>query len=313
MPMKHIFIINPAAGKRDNTLELAAQIRETCTRRQLDYEIRLTEYPRHAVELVREAGLRQGSHPVRFYACGGDGTLNEVACGAAGLPNAAITHLPCGSGNDFIKIFGADTEAFRQLDRLLEGEELALDYIRSDRGVSLNILTVGVDARIADGMQKYKRIPFLHGEMAYNASTVENVLRGLCERYTVEVDGVDYSGRCTLILAGNGRFYGGGFCPVPEADPTDGLLEVLLIREVSLMTVMKVIGTYKAGRHRELPQYITHLQAKSLRIAAQPGRQLTVNLDGEIVRCDSVSLEVAQDKLRFVVPKGVSLLPGRAL
>lgn len=311
--MKHIFLINPAAGKSDSTVGLAGQLRESCTRRGLDYDIRITEYPRHAVTLVRELAAAHPGEALRFYACGGDGTLNEVACGAAGLPNVSITHFPCGSGNDFIKLFDGEAAAFHRLEGLPDGQELEVDYIRSDRGVSLNILTVGVDARIARDMQKYKRIPLLGGSMAYNVATVENVLRGLCEDYTVEVDGVDYSGRYTLILAANGRFYGGGFCPVPEAAPTDGLLEVLLVREVSLFTVMKVIGAYKAGRHRELPRYITHLQAKSLRIAAAPGRQLTLNLDGEIVQCEDVSLEVAADKLRFAVPKGVSLLPGRTL
>lgn len=309
--MKHIFLINPAAGKSDSTLPLCARIRESCGQRGLTYDIRTTEYPRHAVQLVREIAADHPGEALRFYACGGDGTLNEVACGAAGLPGVSITHFPCGSGNDFIKLFGADAAAFHRLEGLLDGQELELDYIRSDRGISLNILTVGVDARIARDMQKYKRIPLLGGGMAYNASTVENVLKGLCEDYTVEVDGVDYSGRYTLILAGNGRFYGGGFCPVPEADPADGLLEVLLIREVSLFTVMRVIGAYKAGRHRELPRYITHLQARSMRIGAAPGRQLTLNLDGEIVQCESVSLEVAADKLRFAVPKGIQLLPGR--
>ena len=120
--------------------------------------------------------------------------------------------------------------------------------------------------------------------MAYHASTVENVLKGLHEPYGIEIDGKSYDGRQTLILAGNGRFYGGGYNPVPEADPTDGLLEVLLIRAVDLITVMKVIGAYKQGLHRRLPQYITHLQAKSITIFHQEGKDMTVNLDGEIVK-----------------------------
>jgi YegS/Rv2252/BmrU family lipid kinase len=309
--MKHVFIINPAAGKKDSTTQVAASIRAVCVKRGLEYDILTTEYPRHAAQLVQQKAAEYVGEQVRFYACGGDGTLNEVAHGAAGLDNVSITHYPCGSGNDFIKLFGADCQSFKVLENLIDGKEVELDYIESDCGVCFNVFSVGVDARIAAGMQKYKRIPLLHGSMSYHASTVENLLRGLHEPYGIQIDGEDFSGEQTLVLAGNGRFYGGGYNPVPEADPTDGLLEVLLIRAVDLLTVAKVIGAYKQGRHRQYAQYITHLQAKSLTIFHQGGKNMTVNLDGEIVKTPRVSLRVSDRKLRFVIPQCEELLPPR--
>ncbi len=311
--MKHIFIINPAAGKSDSTAPVAAGIRRTCVERQLDYEILTTEYPRHAIELVKKKAVEYAGRTMRFYACGGDGTLNEVAAGAAGLANVSITHYPCGSGNDFIKLFGVDCQAFKDLNALIDGKEVALDYMETDCGACINVFSVGVDARVASGMQKYKRIPMLHGAMAYNISTVENVLKGLSEPYEVEVDGAVFSGKQTLILAGNGRYYGGGFNPVPEADPTDGLLDVLIIKAVDLITVMKVIGAYKAGRHRQYPQYITHLKAKSMSVRHRDGKDMQVNLDGEIIPSPRVSLRVADHKLRFVIPQSEQLLPPRVI
>ena len=309
--MKHLFVINPAAGKRDSTIQVAATIREVCRRRGLDYEILPTEYPRHAVELVKEKAAQYNGEALRVYACGGDGTLNEVAAGAAGLANVTITHYPCGSGNDFIKLFGADCTAFRSLDNLIDGKEVELDYMESDCGVSINVFSVGVDARIADGMQKFKRIPLLHGSAAYNASTVEQVLRGLHEPYCVDIDGVSYDSSYTLLLAANGRFYGGGYNPVPEADPTDGLLDILMIDAVDVLTVMKVIGGYKAGQHRKFSRWIHHLRAKELTIRHRDGKDLTVNLDGEIVKAPRVSLSIAPHKLRFVIPQSEALLPPR--
>ena len=105
---KHIFIINPAAGRSDQTAPVAGVIGELLRRRALDYEILITEAPKHATRLVAEAAARAGDRPLRFYACGGDGTLNEVATAVVRIPNAACTHFPTGSGNDFIKIFGSD-------------------------------------------------------------------------------------------------------------------------------------------------------------------------------------------------------------
>ena len=118
--MKHVFIINPAAGKQDSTVEVAAAIRAVCVERGLEYDILPTEYPKHAVELVKKKAVEYAGEAIRFYACGGDGTLNEVAAGAAGLANVSITHYPCGSGNDFIKLFGVDCQSFKKLENLIE-------------------------------------------------------------------------------------------------------------------------------------------------------------------------------------------------
>lgn len=309
--VKHIFIINPAAGRRDSTNQVAADIRAAAMELGVDYEILTTEYPRHAVSQVRQKAAEYPDRSLRFYACGGDGTLNEVAAGAAGLQNVAISHYPTGSGNDFIKLFGADCRAFSDLKSLICGKELELDYMETDRGISLNVFSVGVDARIADGMQKYKRIPILQGKTAYNISTVENLLRGLSEPYEILVDGQRFEGKYCLVLAGNGRFYGGGANPVPEADPTDGRLDVLLVKDLSLLKASQVIGGYMSGRHSSYPQYITKLMATELTVRHRQGKSMTINLDGEIVHASTVTLRLAKDKLHFVIPQSAQLLPPR--
>ena len=121
--MKHLFIINPAAGKSDKTAEYTAKIESAC--KGQDYEIRLTEAPGDATRFAREAAKR--GEEVRLYACGGDGTLNEVVAGAAGYDNAAVTAYVGGSGNDFVKMFD-DRDAFRDLDRLLGAETATFNF-----------------------------------------------------------------------------------------------------------------------------------------------------------------------------------------
>ena len=298
--MRHIFIINPAAGSRDRTQDYSVAIHELCHARDLDYRIEVSAAPGDCARIAREAA-RTGEE-VRLYACGGDGTLNEVAAGAAGFPNASVTVFSGGSGNDFVKLF-SDPKAFFDLERLLDPEEATFDLIDCNGDISLNICSVGLDARIGTDVAAYKRLPFLHGFKAYAASTVVNVIRGISEHYIVEVDGETVDGEFTFVCACNGRFYGGGFNPVPEADPSDGLLDVLLVEKVTRRQVPGLIGKYKNGRYRELPHIVRHIRTDRVRIRCD--KATPVNLDGELRTAQVVDLRVSEKKIRFFYPKGL--------
>lgn len=297
--MKHLFIINPAAGSHDQTAEYTEKIETLCA--GLDYRIAVSECPGDCLRLAREAALTGEAY--RIYACGGDGTLNEVAAGAAGHENAAITAFAGGSGNDFVKLF-SEPKAFSDLQRLLDAQTVTFDMIRCNERLALNICSVGLDARIGTDVGKFKRLPFLHGFNAYIASTVINLFRGIAEHYVVEIDGQRIEDDFTFVCACSGRFYGGGFNPVPEADPTDGLLDVLLVKKVCLLQVPGIIGKYKNGRYRELPQLVTHYRTKQVRILCDG--EVPVNVDGELLPAQDVTIRLAEEKVRFFYPKDLT-------
>ncbi len=299
--MKHLFIINPAAGSKDRSLDYAPMIRRACNTRDLDFRIEVSKCPGDCRRLARKAA--ETGEEYRIYACGGDGTLNEVASGAAGYPNAAVTVFSSGSGNDFVKLF-SDPKAFFDLERLLDAEEVTFDMIRCNEDLALNICSVGLDARIGTDVSNYKRLPLLHGFRAYAASTVVNVVKGISEHYVVEVNGETLDGRYTFVCVCNGRYYGGGFNPVPEADPTDGMLDILLVDHVSRAQVPFIIGKYKDGRYRELSHIARYIQADSIRITCD--RETPINLDGELRTATTVEMKVAQEKIRFFYPRGLT-------
>ena len=301
MSITHLFIINPAAGSRNRTKEYSLAIHEACHARNLDYRIEVSKAPGECTRIAREAA--KTGKPVRIYACGGDGTLNEVSAGAAGYPHAAVTVFSGGSGNDFVKLFD-DPKAFFDLERLLDAEEAEFDMIRCNDDLALNICSVGLDARIGTAGASYKRLPLRHGFRAYAASTVVNVIRGIAEHYVVEMDGEVIDGKQTFICVCTGRYYGGGFNPIPEADPADGLLDVLVVREVSRLQVPLVIGKYKDGRSKELPHLARHYRTKHLKIRCD--KPTAINLDGELRTDVTVDFSVAKEKLRFFYPRGLS-------
>ena len=299
--MKHLFIINPAAGSRDRSKQYRQIIESCCTQRGLTYEIAVSGAPGECTRIAREAA--QTGEEYRIYACGGDGTLNEVVAGGAGYPNVAVTVFSGGSGNDFVKLFD-DPKAFFDLERLLDADTAEFDLIRCNDDVAINICSVGLDARIGTDVASYKRIPLLQGFRAYAVSTVVNVIRGISEHYVVELDGQTIDDELTMICVCSGRYYGGGFNPVPEADPTDGLLDVLLVKKVSRLQVAGVVGKYKAGRYKELPHLVTHYRTKEVTIRCD--KPTAINLDGELRTAQEVKMSVASEKIRFFYPKGLS-------
>ena len=298
--MKHLFIINPAAGSRDRTKDYTKKIKDACDPKGISYEIAVSAGPGDCYRIAREAA--ETGEEVRLYACGGDGTLNEVGSAAAGFPNAAVTAFAGGSGNDFVKLFD-DPAAFSDLERLLDCEEVSFDLIRCNDDISLNICSVGLDARIGIDVSRYKRLPLLSGFRAYVVSSLVNVIKRIAEHYVVEIDGEVIDGKQTMICICNGRFYGGGFNPVPDADPCDGLLDVLVVTKVSRLQVPGVVGTYKNGGYRKLPKLIRHYRTKELTIRCD--QPTGINLDGEMRMAETVHIRVADEKLRFFYPKGL--------
>ena len=299
--MTHLFIINPAAGSKDRTADYSSRIRQLCEARKLAYRIEVSAQPGDCFRLTREAA--ESGEAYRIYACGGDGTLNEVAAAAAGYQNVAVTVFSGGSGNDFVKIFN-DPKAFFDLERLLDAEEAVFDMIRCNDDLSLNICSVGLDARIGTDVSRYKRLPLLHGMKAYIASTVVNVIKGIAEHYVVEVNGKRVDADQTMICVCNGRCYGGGFHAMPDADPADGMLDVLLVKKVSRLQVPVVIGKYKNGRYKELPDLVSYYRTD--RVVIHCDRETAINLDGELRTAKTVELKVAEEKLRFFYPKGLT-------
>lgn len=298
--MKHLFIVNPVAGGRDNTETVRAAVEAAfAAGREGDWEVYTTKAPMDACDrIVAEA---EAGGELRVYACGGDGTLNECVCGAAGRKNVAVTHYPCGTGNDFVRCFGPEGERFRDLEALLDGEARTLDVIDCNGRCSVNICSVGIDARIGTDVHKYSSLPLLGGKMAYVTSAAVNLFKGVREPLRVICEGKLYHGDMSLICACNGSYYGGGFHPVPEARPDDGVLDFLIVKGVSRLAFVRLIGAYSKGRYAEMPTVITHVRGE--RIEIESDTELAVNVDGELIFGKKVVMQLIPGGVNFIVPK----------
>lgn len=300
--MRHVFIINPRAGKRNQTARIYQMADRLRALHGLDCACMLTDRPGGAAEMARR--LAESGAALRVYAYGGDGTVSEVANGLAGFSNAAMTCVPAGTGNDFLKNFGPDLEKFRDAENLWDGPVFPLDLIDCNGRYCLTIACNGVDAQVAEGVHLYSRSPLLNGRGSYLASVAANfLLRDIGYHWTVTLDGEAAEGDFALVSVCNGRYYGGGSTPVPEARMDDGVLNTILVRKISKLSFARLFRVYSAGNYRQLPTVARSVTAREIRIRSE-AEEIVTCLDGECFRSREVVLRLADKRVNFFGPKG---------
>ena len=162
-----------------------------------------------------------------------------------------------------------------------------------------------IDARIAESVHEFGASPMLSGRGSYLASVAVNFLfHKIGRRWRVTLDDEVIEDTFALVSMCNGRYYGGGSTPVPEARMTDGVLHTVLVKNVSKARFATLFGGYSAGDYKKLPQDIIRVStAKVVRIEALEG-DLTTCLDGESMHSQCVTLKLADKKVNFFAPKG---------
>ena len=295
--MKHVFIVNPAAGNGS----VPAFVRERVGGRA-DCEVYETAGKRDATEYVRSR-CAGSAEELCFVACGGDGTVNEVASGIALQPNASMTVLPLGSGNDFVKAFGGKAR-FLDVEALLKAKPKPIDILKVGDRWALNAFHFGLDAAVAKTMIAVKPKPIIGGRNAYPTGVAKALIFDMRTWCRMEVDGEPFhEGHMLLCTVANGQYVGGSYRCAPRSLSDDGLAEICLVKPVSRLRFLKLMDAYKEGSHLEDPRFdgvVCYRQGRVIEVSGKPG--FTVSLDGEIVEGESFRVEVVRGGLLFAVP-----------
>lgn len=298
--MKHIFIVNPAAGRENSSEKIQEYLK---TRNDIDWEIYTTLSSNDAIDYVRNWGETHKGEKVRFYACGGDGTLNEVVCGAVGNPDASVTVYPCGSGNDYVKYYGGEN-VFSDIGALIDADDVEVDLMRIDDRYSINVTNFGFDIKVAQTMSKLRRNRLFSGKKAYYAGIATALVSGMKNKCKVCADGEIIEDKSILLCTvSNGKYVGGSFQCAPKSENDDGLLEVCLVKPLSRFKFVSLIGDYTEGKHIGNPKfekYIVYRQAKKIDIEAPEG--FSYLIDGEMMNKNKFTIQVEEKAIRFAVP-----------
>ena len=228
--------------------------------------------------------------------------------GAAGFDNAAVTNVPIGSGNDYLKIFGPENKMrFADLEALATGPQAAMDLIDCNGRLGIGVVCAGVDARVAADVDRYKRLPLIRGLGAYILALAVNVLfKGIARPTVFHGGDFHYDGETSVICVCSGRYYGGGFMPVGDNMPDDGVIETLVVPKVSLLTFAKLVGAYSKGRYREFPDLIWPRKDNEIVIASGDKRDVVMCVDGEILRAHGFTIRLSDKKVNFFYPGDLS-------
>lgn len=302
--MEHLFIINPAAGKNDKSRELKERIKGLDTKDKIT--VKVTTKPGEATEIVR-AHLENTHDYTRVYACGGDGTANEVLRGIVGFDNAAMGVIPMGSGNDFVRSFkGYVRDDFFDLDRMVKGEEMTVDVMECQGRYSMNVLSAGYDCAVAKNVDKFKKIPFVSGGLAYKMSIIYCLFTKRKHHFRILVDGREFAGSdisTLLTVAGKGSYYGGGIKAAPKAKLNDGKIEFMHITTIPALKFIFLLGQYIKGNHVDNPRFPFVKSMKCQSITFESDKEIDVNFEGEIVPMKNPTIRLIPNAVRVIVPK----------
>lgn len=295
--MKHVFIINPTSGKGKHE-KLIYDIQEVFKKE--DFEIIFTEYKGHAKEIANIYASKY--QKINIYACGGDGTLNEVVNGIYEYKHVKLGVLPIGTGNDFVRsLDGYKIEDMLNVKGYLSATERKCDVLKIDDRVAINAVNFGFDVEVARNANKFKALPFMNGVLPYVFSVFYCFFSSLTHYFEIWIDDkkIEKDGYI-FVVGANGRYYGGGFQPTPDAKFDDGYIDVCLIKTVSRLKILRFAGKYRKGTHVTHKECVSMYRCKKMQVKKEG--KILVSFDGEMVKKENPVVEILEKKVNLLLP-----------
>lgn len=291
--MSVLFIINPVAGK-GKAKRFVPVIEEICKEESLEYDIRFTEGPGDGTSIAKRA-VEEGFR--RIISVGGDGTLNEVVNGVAGS-NAALGVIPGGSGNDFARSIGTHGASMEIVRDILKGCTKSTDLGKCNGRYFINVGSAGLDAEVAYRTKEARR--FFSGAAAYVIAALRTIFTYKGVQMKVTVDDRPIESKTLLMAIANGKYYGGGMLPAPDADIEDGYFDICHVRNIWRPKLFVLLPKYIKGKHGTLKE-VTFMKAKRIRFEAES--LMPVNLDGEIIMDRILNFEIMEKGIDIIFPQ----------
>jgi len=283
---KLIFIVNPLSSK-GKALKIILKIEQYLEQTSLEYEIHYTEYAGHAIKLAKK--ISGYSNIKTLIAVGGDGTINEVINGL--YPSTIpLGLIPAGSGNDYAKHMGIPTNPIHALKRILNGITHRIDIGKINQRLFINVAGIGFDAEITTiaNQSPYKKY---FGKAIYIYGFIKGIFTYKPNKLKIIMDDNTYLfEKVWFVSIANNKYFGGGMLISPKADNQDGILDICIIKDLSILRLILLFPTIFSGNHLRYKDNVVMLRGKRAKIEVDdniPGQA-----DGELLNEVNVMVEV---------------------
>lgn len=296
---KMYFIVNLHA-RNGKCQKVWKQIEQQLTEKQIPFRVCLTEYSGHAVELTRRIALNEPYEAKIIVAVGGDGTLHEVVNGAMGMSNITIGFIPGGSGNDFSRGFDIPKDPQKALEFILrEKSKTIIDTgegsLQNKKHYFINNLGVGFDALISkeanQSKLKAKLNLFSLGSLAYAFIVIKSLFTYKCTDMVITIDEQELKfEQVWFTTIANQVYFGGGMKIAPNASATDGLLDIIIVHNLSRWKLLFVFISVFWGGHTGFQEVY---MGKGKKVSIKSEKPVFVHADGEIIGETPINIQVA--------------------
>lgn len=271
--MKYYFIVNPNSGKvkKDN---LEKNIREACIKREIPFKIMYTKKAGDAKALARKIPDEE----CVVFSVGGDGNLNEVLNGIATSEHKILGNIPAGSGNDFDKTL-----------RQQQSGIISIDLGRINQRFFINVACLGLDADVANNLEKVRNKKWIPVGQRYHASLLYTYFRYQFKKLKITMGEAQVENECTILAIGNGQYYGGGFRIAPHALPDDGMFDIYFVEKMAKPKLIPVLLKLVREKHESSP-YVKRYTEKKIIVDSE--EFCTFNVDGETMRSNHFEIEI---------------------
>ena len=301
---RSILIIANPASNRGKGGRLATAVAEELTQHGLRVEVRYTTGSGDAASFTAEALADSAAGFTCIAACGGDGTVQEVASVLAdarlkGRPDCpALGVIPAGRCNDFARALGINRDPVAIAEILGTGQPCPIDLGRANGHYFCTVATMGIDAEVSSYVDSMT-LP-LKGTAAYLYGAVRVLMSYRAQPVKLEGDFGVLEGPIYMASTANTACYGGAIQVAPGASPTDGLLDVCVVAPLSRLRALRLIPVLMKGRHAAEPE-VQLLKTRRLRITTNTPSELWA--DGERLTTTPAELEVIPGAVEVLLPR----------
>ena len=310
---KWLVVVNPKAsiGKCGKDWPV---IKDLLIKEGFDFDSVITEYPGHAIELVKDNITEKGYK--KIISVGGDGTNNEVINGIFSqerFPSTDITMgtIPVGTGNDWRRTFNMPEDYQQIVEVIKNGQVFPHDvgkvvyYNNGDSRVRyfLNAAGTGLNEMVCSRTNQLKS-EGKGGSIRYLLNTASCLFKFKCVHIKLEVDGQEVlEDEILSISIGNGRFNGGGMMMMPNAIPNDGLFDITVVKKVGMLKFAANISKVYDGTFVDKLNEVSLFRGKTIRITSIPAHQLLLETEGETLTNSPFDFEILPKAINMMVPQ----------